>query len=109
MFPRTNDTVCAKYNDRMASWCDKGDKYCDAGNSTAVHGLYLEKYNSTMVSYVVDRWNKSAASSSTATATGSRTSTNTGTSSPTASTGAASKSVILGWPLVFLGYGLFFV
>ncbi|KAJ5615419.1 hypothetical protein N7537_000533 [Penicillium hordei] len=53
---RTNNTVCREYSDRMASWCDKGDEFCDAGHVDGVHELYLQRYNSTMVKYVVERW-----------------------------------------------------
>ncbi|KAJ5500570.1 hypothetical protein N7453_009621 [Penicillium expansum] len=118
--PRTNNTVCREYSDRMASWCDKGDEFCDAGNVDAVHGLYIQKYNSTMIQYVVQRWQNSTVSSATVTAksTGSSISlwaTNTQTASPTTSessrpsTGTAPGVTTLGWPLLLLFCGLFFV
>ncbi|CAI7606693.1 unnamed protein product [Penicillium pancosmium] len=119
-FPRTNNTVCMQYTDRMASWCDKGDKFCDAGHVDAVHGLYLQRYNSTMVQYVVERWQNLTTSSATATATStsSRTSggsTGTQAASPTnsessrPSTGTASGLTLLGWPPILLFCGLFFI
>ncbi|CAI7565397.1 unnamed protein product [Penicillium discolor] len=121
---RTNNTVCREYSDRMASWCDKGDEFCDAGHVDGVHDLYLQRYNATMVQYVVKRWQKSTVSSVTTTAASTGSSTNSGTSgvststqtaSPTTSessrpsTGTASGLTILGWPLILLFCGILFV
>ncbi|KAJ5970805.1 uncharacterized protein N7479_000723 [Penicillium vulpinum] len=111
IFTRMNNTVCKQYSYRMASWCDKGDELCDAGHVDAIHGLYLQKYNATMVQYVLERWQNSTVSSVTTTAvstdlsTSSRTtgvSTSTHKASPTAaesdhpSTSTASRPTILG-------------
>ncbi|KAJ5601415.1 hypothetical protein N7510_010949 [Penicillium lagena] len=111
IFPRHNITVCERYDDIMASWCDKGDKYCDSGkgqDGTIIHGSYLGIYNSTMVDFVVERWQKST---TTGTSTGSPTSS--ATSSPSPSTGTASgltadQSFFMVWPLLLLSCGLFF-
>jgi hypothetical protein len=102
--------VCKQYSDRMASWCDKGDKFCDAGQVDAIHGLYLSRYNTTMVQYVVERWQNSTESSATATSIGiTNVSTGTRTASPTPSTNTASGLTALEWPLFFLSCGLFFI
>ncbi|KAJ5808153.1 hypothetical protein N7474_009422 [Penicillium riverlandense] len=111
MFPRKNTTVCQQYDNIVASWCDKGDKYCDSGKGKKgllIHESYLGIYNSTMVDYVVEKWKNAT---TTGTSTGSPTSSTT--SSPSPSTGMASgltsdQSFFLAWPLLLLCCGLLF-
>ncbi|KAL2818713.1 cutinase-domain-containing protein [Aspergillus cavernicola] len=109
MFPRTNNTVCKQYSDRMASWCDKGDEVCDTGHNDAVHGLYIQRYNSTMVEYVVERWQNSTDPSSTTTGSSTASPTSSETGSASTHTGTASGLAPLAWPLILLSCGLFFV
>lgn len=99
---RTNASVevCTRYADRLVSYCDTGDVYCDAGKDKKVHGTYVQKYGDDMVKYIVDKYNaatKSGGRNSTATASGGATTaapTASGSGSATAApTGSASATV----------------
>ena len=52
MFPRAKSYTCQPYVSRMISFCDSGDTFCDKGNSTAVHGSYLQKYSTQAAEFV---------------------------------------------------------
>jgi len=60
-FPRFNTSACNTYADRMASWCDTGDKYCDCGDSEVVQYGYFEKYTNDAAAFVVSRYAESLA------------------------------------------------
>lgn len=40
----------------MRSFCDTGDRYCDEGDDSDVHGSYFEKYGRVVVDFVVQRY-----------------------------------------------------
>ncbi|KAK4462235.1 cutinase, partial [Cladorrhinum samala] len=42
--PRENVTACEPFADRIRSYCDTGDVYCDLGNVTTAHGAYFRLY-----------------------------------------------------------------
>lgn len=77
VIPRANTTVCDAYSDRMQSYCEANDFFCDSGNSTAIHLAEANTYEDEVVSFVVKQWEKSR--------TGVRT-TSTGSSGPPAPT-----------------------
>jgi len=60
-FPRFNTSACDAFSDRMASWCDTGDKYCDCGDSDVVQYSYFEKYTNDAAAFVVSRYAESLA------------------------------------------------
>ncbi|TDZ37459.1 Acetylxylan esterase 2 [Colletotrichum spinosum] len=64
LFPRTNFTACQAYTPKIASWCDLGDRYCDAsGNQTnnVTHGSYFGNYTEDAVDFIVAQFNASKA------------------------------------------------
>ncbi|KAK0642226.1 cutinase-domain-containing protein [Cercophora newfieldiana] len=61
IFPRLNLTACEPYTDRIRSWCDVGDVYCDKGNNTRVHGTYFANYTDVTVDFIVGKYNESIA------------------------------------------------
>lgn len=97
--------VCDKYTDRMVSFCDTGDVYCDMGNDKAVHFLYFEKYADEALKFVVDRFNGDCAGSGNKTedngtgggsgedsGSGSSTESGTATTGPTGSQSSAAPT-----------------
>ncbi|KAK0620982.1 cutinase, partial [Immersiella caudata] len=61
LFPRVNITACDPYSDRIRSWCDVGDVYCDRGNNTRIHGSYFANYTDVTVDFIVGKYNASLA------------------------------------------------
>ncbi|PNY25129.1 Acetylxylan esterase 2 [Tolypocladium capitatum] len=115
--------VCTKYADRLVSYCDTGDVYCDLGADGKVHRSYVQKYGDDTVKYIVAKYNaavKNGGGNSTAigtatattaapTTSGSATVSGTarGTAAPLPTTVAASGPVVraslyLGVPLAML-------
>ncbi|PWI69535.1 hypothetical protein PCL_01182 [Purpureocillium lilacinum] len=130
LFERSNSSVdtCKQYSDRLVSYCDTGDVYCDVGKDKKVHGGYVEKYGDDVIKYVVDKYHAAimgtnsttttATSSATGTATvaptgsGSATATTTGGASATGTgtgtgTGAASPTKTAGAAGLSAGKGLY--
>ncbi|KAK3399573.1 cutinase-domain-containing protein [Sordaria brevicollis] len=93
IFPRENMTSCLPFGDKIASWCDTGDVYCDFGNDTTVHGGYFGNYTMETVNWIVEKYNASLeAEESDGNYTGiwtstapAPTATSTGVSAPTGS------------------------
>ncbi|POR33881.1 Acetylxylan esterase 2 [Tolypocladium paradoxum] len=119
IFQRSNASVevCAKYADRLVSYCDTGDTYCDAGKDKKVHGTYVQKYGDDSVKYIVAQYNAATENGGgTSTAAASGTATTATTAAPTGSGSAAvsgttraaasglvvSGSLYLGVPLAVL-------
>ncbi|KAM4067038.1 cutinase domain-containing protein [Hirsutella rhossiliensis] len=99
VFERNNATVrvCETYSDRMVSYCDTGDVFCDNGQDKKVHSSYIKRYGDDALKFIVDRYNKAAKSTggtnltSSSTASGG-TATAAPTASSTGSTGASGGS-----------------
>jgi hypothetical protein len=60
LFPRVNNGACEPYSAGMRSWCDAGDRYCDAGTNAAIHGGYFAKYTAEAAAWVQSRFAASA-------------------------------------------------
>ncbi|KAH6880091.1 Alpha/Beta hydrolase protein [Thelonectria olida] len=90
IFARNNVTFCEEhYGDLMRSFCDTGDRYCDEGDDSTVHGSYFQKYGKTVVDFVVQQYEameKASASSPVATTAASATASSTSTSTSTQAT-----------------------
>ncbi|KAH7625332.1 cutinase-domain-containing protein [Sordaria sp. MPI-SDFR-AT-0083] len=61
IFPRENMTSCLPLADRIASWCDTGDVYCDNGQDSTVHGGYFGNYTTETVNWIVEKYNAAIA------------------------------------------------
>lgn len=88
IFARSNATVgvCETYSDRLVSFCDTGDVYCDSGEDKPVHSSYIERYGNDALKFVVDRYGHAAEQ-------GGKNHTSSSTAAPTASsTGSATAS-----------------
>ncbi|KAM7192870.1 Acetylxylan esterase 2 [Naviculisporaceae sp. PSN 640] len=60
MFPRLNTASgCAAVQDKMVSYCDTGDRFCDRGDDEGVHRRYIQVYGAEAVSFVVNKVNSS--------------------------------------------------
>lgn len=90
IFPRLNLTACEPYTDRIRSWCDTGDVYCDRGNNTRIHGSYFTNYTDVAVDFIVGKYKVSLAET-TGTGTGT-----TPTPTPTPTPGAANPGSAAG-------------
>lgn len=90
-------TSCRPLADRIASWCDTGDVYCDNGQDSTVHGGYFGNYTTETVNWIVEKYDAALAtdeknggsesgnSTSTVPPAPSSTSTSTGVAVPTGS------------------------
>ncbi|KAK2613194.1 hypothetical protein N8I77_000121 [Diaporthe amygdali] len=60
IFARNNVTACEPYTNKMRSWCDANDLYCDSGNSSRVHGSYFNNtaYLADASSFIVSQFNQ---------------------------------------------------
>jgi acetylxylan esterase len=59
IFDRKDISGCEAFSDRIISYCDAGDVYCDAGadeTDRAIHSLYVERYGEDAADFVVDHW-----------------------------------------------------
>ncbi|PFH57360.1 hypothetical protein XA68_15164 [Ophiocordyceps unilateralis] len=58
IFNRTSSSVqaCNAFADRIVSYCDEGDYYCDRGRKRTVHSLYMSRYGAEVRRFVVDRF-----------------------------------------------------
>lgn len=54
-------TSCLPLADRIASWCDTGDVYCDNGQDSTVHGGYFGNYTTETVNWIVEKYNAAIA------------------------------------------------
>ncbi|KAJ6445440.1 carbohydrate esterase family 5 protein [Purpureocillium lavendulum] len=104
LFERSNASVttCKQYSDRLVSYCDTGDVYCDGGSNKKVHGGYVGKYGDEVVKYVVDKYNAATGGgNSTSSATGTATATTaapTGSGSATATGSGGASATGSGTP-----------
>ncbi|KAK5996673.1 Acetylxylan esterase 2-like protein [Cladobotryum mycophilum] len=57
IFIRNNTAPCLKFADKLISYCDFDDIYCDGGKNMTVHHLYITKYGDEITKYVVDKFN----------------------------------------------------
>ena len=57
IFVRDEEGACSNFADKIVSYCDDGDVYCDAGQNDTVHGLYLERYSQEVQDFVVSQYN----------------------------------------------------
>ncbi|CAI4212382.1 unnamed protein product [Parascedosporium putredinis] len=55
MFNRPDISACEALGDRIVSYCDEGDVFCDAGSPpvTLVHLVYVQVYGQEVVQYLV--------------------------------------------------------
>ena len=63
IFPRQNSSACGSYTDKIRSWCDTGDIYCDSGNNTKTHGSYFANYTTDAVDFIVGKFNETQSGS----------------------------------------------
>ncbi|KAJ2894712.1 acetylxylan esterase 2 [Zalerion maritima] len=94
IFPRTEPSLCDPYADKMRSWCDTGDIYCDSGNDTSVHGTYFDKYTDEATEWVVSMYEAalSSSSSSSSAATGTAASDTGGSGTATGTAGESTTT-----------------
>ncbi|KAK4160808.1 cutinase-domain-containing protein [Cladorrhinum sp. PSN259] len=96
LFPRSNVTSCMPFSDRIRSYCDTGDRYCDLGNITAVHGSYFEKYGTDAAEFIAKQFEEvdlTSPSKSNETETGSGSTTTQPTEVPTQPAEAGAQAV----------------
>lgn len=55
LFPRQDTAACGSLAAVTQSYCNSDDKFCDSGNSVAVHISYVQVYGSTAAQYVVNQ------------------------------------------------------
>jgi hypothetical protein len=92
LFPRVDQDECERLGDRLRSYCDEGDVYCELSGprDEDVHGSYIRRYGEEVVDFVVERF--SAAASSTGASTSASTPAPTPISGGTDDEGEATQS-----------------
>ncbi|KAK1245470.1 hypothetical protein MKX08_005099 [Trichoderma sp. CBMAI-0020] len=93
IFNRTDASlaVCKSYASRIISYCDTGDIYCDGGSNATVHHLYIDRYGSDIVDFVVSQYQK-AADSSNSSSTSTAPPATSATATPTSGGGSNSTT-----------------
>lgn len=92
VFSRRNISACEDLSDRLVSYCDTGDIFCDSGNDVRIHGAYIDTYGDQVAKFVVDRYDNATDSDSGGVASSSTASPSSSTRSPSSSTGSPSSS-----------------
>ncbi|KAF3023552.1 hypothetical protein E8E14_010280 [Neopestalotiopsis sp. 37M] len=54
-FPRQDIASCGAVTDRIASFCNKGDTFCDSGNSLQVHLSYVQTNGPDATSFILSK------------------------------------------------------
>lgn len=87
IFPRMNSaSTCPQLATIGQSYCNDNDRFCDSGNSTAVHVAYVKQFGTAAAEYIVT---KMGGSVSTGMGSGSGSS---GSGSSSAGTGSSNSS-----------------
>ncbi|KAH6716378.1 cutinase [Leptodontidium sp. MPI-SDFR-AT-0119] len=60
IFKRQDLAACALSASITKSYCDATDKYCDSGNSSAVHAAYVKEYGTEAATFIESKVNGSA-------------------------------------------------
>jgi hypothetical protein len=55
IFPRLNTGACASYSNITKSFCNSDDRFCDSGNSIAVHLSYVKIFGKDAADFIVSR------------------------------------------------------
>lgn len=55
LFPRESQISCDPFGDKIQSYCDTGDTYCDLGTISGVHGSYLQRYSDAALDFVQEK------------------------------------------------------
>ncbi|KAF3764319.1 family 5 carbohydrate esterase, partial [Cryphonectria parasitica EP155] len=63
IFPREVPAGCDPVADRMVSYCNANDTYCDSGSSLDVHLSYVQDNGTSAVNFIVDQINAGAGGS----------------------------------------------
>lgn len=110
IFPRNNTaTACASMEKITQSYCNSDDKFCDSGNSVAVHIAYVQNFGTAATKFIVNMVGgkgNATSSSSNGTLTGSSTS---GTSSSAVPKSDAKGFEGVSWGLVGGAFVLMFM
>lgn len=85
-------TSCLPLADRIASWCDTGDVYCDNGQDSTVHGGYFGNYTTETVNWIVEKYNAAIAADQKDGGSDSGNSTSTVPAPSSTSTGVAAPT-----------------
>ncbi|KAF9869981.1 hypothetical protein CkaCkLH20_12590 [Colletotrichum karsti] len=61
VFPRQDNAACAAVANKMTSFCDTGDPFCDGGSNIQVHLGYVRRNGDDAVKFIVDKVNAGGA------------------------------------------------
>ncbi|KAF6815032.1 acetyl xylanesterase [Colletotrichum plurivorum] len=61
VFPRQDTAACGAVANKMTSFCDTGDPFCDGGNNLQVHLGYVRRNGDAAVKFIVDTVNAGGA------------------------------------------------
>ncbi|KAJ4415846.1 hypothetical protein N0V82_007106 [Gnomoniopsis sp. IMI 355080] len=103
IFPRQSVQDCSAIEERMVSYCNANDTFCDSGSSIQVHLSYVENNGTAAMDFIVSQANSNAG--------GSSGSNGNGNPTVSGSKSTSSASTIRGFgnaatALVMLGLGL---
>lgn len=55
VFPRQDNAACGAVANKMTSFCDTGDPFCDGGDTLQVHLGYVQRSGDDAVKFIVDK------------------------------------------------------
>lgn len=84
MFPRTDSSGCAAVANKMVSFCNANDTFCDSGQNLTVHLSYVQDNGTSAVNFITEKVKAGSGSSNSSGST---------TGSGTVTTNAASRMV----------------
>nr|XP_036574451.1 acetyl xylanesterase [Colletotrichum truncatum]KAF6780886.1 acetyl xylanesterase [Colletotrichum truncatum] len=61
VFPRKDNAACGAVANKMTSFCDSGDPFCDNGGDIQVHLGYVKKNGDDAVKFIMDKVNAGGA------------------------------------------------
>ncbi|KAI3397159.1 hypothetical protein diail_11133 [Diaporthe ilicicola] len=84
VFPRNDSSSCAPVANKMVSFCNSGDTFCDSGNNLTVHLSYVQTNGTSAVNFITQKVKGGSGSSN---------SSGSSSGSGTVTTSAASRGV----------------
>lgn len=88
VFPRVDNAGCAAVTNKMVSFCNANDTFCDSGQNLTVHLSYVQDNGTSAVNFITEKVKAGSGSSN---SSGSTSGSGSGSGSGTVTTNAASR------------------
>ncbi|KAJ0122399.1 carbohydrate esterase family 5 protein [Diaporthe amygdali] len=90
VFPRNDSSGCAPVANKMVSFCNSGDTFCDSGQNLTVHLSYVQDNGTSAVNFITQKVKGGSGSSNSSSSSGS---SGSSSGSGTVTTNAAARGV----------------